>query len=144
MKKILLVLILTMGGLFFHQSVLAQRINHLKVDNLDLIYFGKRYSYLLSHVSQTYRNAMNFHNQFWNYRDTTTYVKSSLFGTHLMTNFDRSSDLSHIFNVGGQVDVQLVLLSYLKTTWSFGYGKKIEDGRKGTDQFMLSLKLLGD
>ena len=73
-----------------------------------------------------------------------TYVKSSLFSTHLMTNFDRSSDLSHIFNVGGQVDVQLVLVSYLKTTWSFGYAKKIENGRKGTNQFMLSLKLLGD
>jgi len=73
-----------------------------------------------------------------------TFVKSALFSTHLMTDFDRSSDLAHIFNIGGQVDVQLVLLSYLKTTWSFGYAKKIEDGRKGTNQFMLSLKLLGD
>ncbi|MEN6453888.1 MAG: hypothetical protein ABFD10_06490 [Prolixibacteraceae bacterium] len=72
-----------------------------------------------------------------------TYIKSSLFGTHLLTDFDRSSRVSHIFNVGGQVDIQVVLVSYLKTTWSFGYGKKIEDGRKGTNQFMLSLKLLG-
>ncbi|MGV8095971.1 MAG: hypothetical protein AB2L24_29315 [Mangrovibacterium sp.] len=73
-----------------------------------------------------------------------TFVKSSLFSTHLMTDFDRSSDLSHIFNFGGQVDLQLVMFSYLKTTWSFGYAKKIEDGRKGTNQFMLSLRLLGD
>ena len=73
-----------------------------------------------------------------------TFVKSSLFSTHLMTNFDRSDDLSHIFNFGGQIDLQLVLFSYLKTTWSLGYAKKIEDGKKGTNQFMLSLKLLGD
>lgn len=73
-----------------------------------------------------------------------TFIKSSLFGTHLMTNFDKQAELSHIFNVGGQVDIQLVMFSYLKTTWSFGYAKKIENGQKGTNQIMLSLKLLGD
>lgn len=73
-----------------------------------------------------------------------TYIKSALFGTHLLTDFDRSSDLSHLFDAGAQVDVQLVLLSYLKTTWSFGYAKKFENGRNGTNQFMLSLKLLGN
>jgi len=73
-----------------------------------------------------------------------TFVKSSLFSTHLMTDFDKKAELSHLFNFGGQVDIQLVLFSYLKTTWSFGYAKKIENGKKGTNQFMLSLKLLGD
>lgn len=73
-----------------------------------------------------------------------TFIKSSLFSTHLLTNFDRTNDLSHIFNFGGQIDIQLVMFSYLKTTWSIGYAKKIEEGQKGTNQFMLSLKLLGD
>ena len=73
-----------------------------------------------------------------------TYIKSSLFATHLMTNFDKAADLAHIFNVGAQMDIQLVMFSYLKTTWSVGYAKKIENGLPSTNQWMLSLKLLGD
>jgi len=73
-----------------------------------------------------------------------TFIKSSLFGTHLMTNFDRRSERAHLFNLGAQVDLQLVLFSYLKTTWSFGYAKMFRPGEKSTNQFMLSLKLLGN
>lgn len=73
-----------------------------------------------------------------------TYIKPALFGTHLMTNFDRMNEMSHLFNCGGQVDIQLVLFSYLKTTWSFGYAKMFQAGKKSTNQFMLSLKLLGN
>jgi len=56
------------------ETVSAQMINHFKVENLDLIYFGKRYSYLVPHASKTYENAMTFHRGFWNYHDTTTYA----------------------------------------------------------------------
>jgi hypothetical protein len=56
------------------QATFGQLINHATSDNLDLIYFGKRYSYLLPHVSQTYANAIAFHKKLWDYRDTTTYV----------------------------------------------------------------------
>ena len=73
-----------------------------------------------------------------------TFIKSSVFGTHLLTNFDRQSELKHLFNVGAQVDIQLVLFSYLKTTWSVGYASKFEKGQQHLDQLMLSLKLLGD
>ncbi len=73
-----------------------------------------------------------------------TFVKSSLFTTHLMTDFDKASDRSHIFNVGAQIDVQLVIFTYLRTTWSVGYAKKLENGQKPTDKFMFSLKLLGN
>ncbi len=73
-----------------------------------------------------------------------TYIKSSLFGTHLMTNFDKKTDLAHLFNVGAQIDIQLVMFSYLKTTWSVGFAKKFEDGKKATNKLMLSLKLLGN
>jgi hypothetical protein len=73
-----------------------------------------------------------------------TYIKPALFGAHLMTNFDRMNEMSHLFNCGGQVDIQLVLFSYLKTTWSFGYAKMFQAGKKSTNQFMLSLKLLGN
>lgn len=73
-----------------------------------------------------------------------TYIKSSVFGTHLLSDFDRSIDRKHRFNAGAQVDVQWVLFSYLKTTWSVGYARKFESGMPQTNQFLLSLKLLGD
>jgi hypothetical protein len=73
-----------------------------------------------------------------------TFIKSSLFGTHLLTNFDRKTELRQLFNVGAQVDIQLVMFSYLKTTWSVGYARKIEAGQPGNNQLMFSLKLLGD
>lgn len=73
-----------------------------------------------------------------------TYIKSSLFGTHLMTNFDRNTERAHIFNAGVQVDLQLVMFSYLKTTWSLGYARMRQAGLPDKGQWMLSLKLLGD
>jgi len=73
-----------------------------------------------------------------------TFIKTSLFGTHLLTNFDHNIDRRHIFNAGAQVDIQLVMFSYLKTTWSVGYARKIQAGLPDTNQWMLSLKLLGD
>jgi hypothetical protein len=73
-----------------------------------------------------------------------TYIKSSLFGTHLLTNFDRNITRKHIFNAGAQVDMQLVMFSYLKTTWSVAYARKFEAGKPNNNQLMFSLKLLGD
>jgi len=73
-----------------------------------------------------------------------TYIKPSLFGAHLMTGFDHRLQTAHVFNCGGQIDIQLVLFSYLKTTWSLGYAKMFRAGEKSTNQFMLSLKLLGN
>lgn len=73
-----------------------------------------------------------------------TYIQPSLFGTHLMTDFDRRDKQTHIFNFGGQVDIQLVMFSYLKTTWSFGYAKMFLSGERSTNQFLLSVKLLGN
>jgi len=74
MRKYLRLILLSIFLLAGTQNVSAQQINHLKVDNLDLNYFGNRYSYLLPHVSKTYENAMSFHRNFWDYSDTTTYV----------------------------------------------------------------------
>jgi len=73
-----------------------------------------------------------------------TYIKASVFGTHLMTNFDKQSTINNYFNTGAQMDIQLVLFSYLRTTWSVGYARKFENNKANSDQLMLSLKLLGD
>jgi hypothetical protein len=73
-----------------------------------------------------------------------TYIKSSVFGTQLIADIAQSNKVRNIYNLGAQVDIQLVLFSYLKTTWSVGYAVKMEPNQENTDQIMLSLKLLGN
>lgn len=73
-----------------------------------------------------------------------TYIKSTLFSTHLLTDFDNPDYRRNIVNFGLQIDIQLVLFTYMKTTWSAGYAIKTEEGTNRQDQFMFSLKLLGN
>ncbi|HKM92204.1 MAG TPA: hypothetical protein VJY41_00990 [Prolixibacteraceae bacterium] len=73
-----------------------------------------------------------------------TYIKSSIFSTHIITDLNKSDITRNIFNFGGQVDVQLVFFSYLKTTWSVGYAVMTEKSQTQKGQLMLSLKLLGN
>lgn len=72
------------------------------------------------------------------------FVKASFFSTHLITDFDNPGVTRNVFNFGTQVDIQLVLFSYMKSTWSAGYAVKKEKGVPDTPQWMFSLKLLGD
>jgi hypothetical protein len=75
----------------------------------------------------------------WGY---PTFIKASVFGTHLITDVNNRENVRNIYNFGSQIDIQFVLFSYLKTTWSFGYAHMLEQANnKG--QFMFSLKLLG-
>jgi hypothetical protein len=73
-----------------------------------------------------------------------TYLKSSVFTTHLLTDFDRNDLRRNILDAGIQADLQLVLFSYLKTTWSAGYAFMFENGKENKGQFMFSVKLLGN
>jgi hypothetical protein len=77
----------------------------------------------------------------WGY---PTYIKSSLFATHLITDPTQSVFTRNIFNFGTQVDIQLVMFSYLKTTWSAGYAVMVENGKENKGQLMFSVKLLGN
>jgi hypothetical protein len=77
----------------------------------------------------------------WGY---PTYIKSSLFATHLITDPTQSDFTRNIFNFGTQVDIQLVMFSYLKTTWSAGYAVMVENGKQNKGQLMFSVKLLGN
>jgi len=72
------------------------------------------------------------------------YAKASLFSTHLLTDFDEPGKKRNVFNFGGQLDIQMVLFSYMKSTWSAGYAVKMERGTPNRQQLMFSLKLLGD
>jgi hypothetical protein len=73
-----------------------------------------------------------------------TFVKTSFFSTYMISDFTDKELLRNIFNFGAQLDIQLVLFSYMKTTWSAGYAVKTEKEMKNHHQFMLSLKLLGN
>ncbi len=73
-----------------------------------------------------------------------TFIKTSIFGTHLITDFYNSNKTRNIFNAGIQIDMQVIMFSYFKTTWSAGYAAKFEKGIPNKGQFMLSLKLLGN
>ncbi len=70
-----------------------------------------------------------------------TFLKTSLFATHLATEPDRSTN-RNMYNAGIQIDLEVVLLSYLKTTWSAGYARKFEHGSGAGEEWMISLKLL--
>ena len=67
-----------------------------------------------------------------------------MFGTHLLTDPDNDPTRRNVFNAGAQVDIELVLLAYLKTTWSAGYARKFEAGHGPGEQWMFSVKLLGN
>lgn len=73
-----------------------------------------------------------------------TYIKSSIFSTHMLSNLNIEGLTRNIFNFGGQIDVQFVLFSYLKTTWSVGYAVMTEKQADTKGQLMLSVKLLGN
>lgn len=73
-----------------------------------------------------------------------TFLKTAVFGTHILLNPDYVSERHHVFNAGIQLDIELVLFSYLKTTWSAGYARKFEEGFGPAEQWMFSLKLLGN
>jgi len=72
-----------------------------------------------------------------------TYIYTSLFATHLAANPFYEENSRSLFNLGFQTDIEVVLLSYMKSTWSFGYARKFEKGEPADGQWMFSLKLLG-
>ncbi len=73
-----------------------------------------------------------------------TFIKMSMFGTHLITDPDNDPTRRNVFNAGTQIDIELVLLAYLKTTWSAGYARMFETGHGPGEQWMFSVKLLGN
>jgi hypothetical protein len=73
-----------------------------------------------------------------------TFIRPTIFGTHMAIVTDGYSTLKNLYNIGVQIDLELVLFSYLKTTWSAGYARKMEPSLAPNEQWMFSLKLLGN
>ena len=70
-----------------------------------------------------------------------TYAQVSLFATDLLANPFMNNDVNY-FNYGAQVNIEVVLFKYLKTTWSVGYARLHSSGIEPGSQWMVSLKLL--
>lgn len=68
------------------------------------------------------------------------WLRPSLFGTVLATGLDAESP-PVAYNAGGQIDIRLMLFSYLNTTLSFGAARAWKDGA-GYTEYLVSLKLL--
>lgn len=75
-----------------------------------------------------------------------TWIQCSLFGTGLSAWNPHASHKMY-YSTGIQVTTELVFLNYLKTTLSIGYGHLFapagfDGGKRGNNEFMISLKLL--
>lgn len=66
----------------------------------------------------------------------------SLFTSHLLANPWGGGTWNNYVNAGIQLNVELALFSYMKTTWSVGYARMLTAGGRKGGELMLSLKLL--
>ncbi|UCD95346.1 MAG: hypothetical protein JSU69_04655 [Candidatus Zixiibacteriota bacterium] len=71
-----------------------------------------------------------------------SWVRPAVFSTGILTNLDSDEYRRKVGNVGAQLDFRFQLLSHLRLTFSCGYAVAFEKGRRPTDEFMISLKLL--
>jgi len=70
------------------------------------------------------------------------YARTSLFSTAIITNVDEKNLRRLLANVGAQVDFRFIMLFNLKMTFSIGYAMAFENNQSGSDEIMLSLKIL--
>jgi len=69
-------------------------------------------------------------------------ARMSVFASALATNLDDDTLRREVGNIGAQLDIQMQLLSNLRLTLSFGYARAVEKDRRGSDEGMISLKVL--
>jgi len=71
-----------------------------------------------------------------------SWARCSVFGMALSTNVDDKAVRENAFNFGTQVDLDWQLLSQLRMTLSFGYARAFKEKQRGSDEYMVSLKVL--
>jgi hypothetical protein len=71
-----------------------------------------------------------------------TWARLALFSTGLVTNLDDELYRGEFANVGAQTDFMFTMMSHWSLTLSFGYAVAFGDGRKPSDEYMISLKIL--
>ncbi|MFQ5512403.1 MAG: hypothetical protein ACE5EO_11215 [Candidatus Krumholzibacteriia bacterium] len=72
----------------------------------------------------------------------TNWAHLTLFSTAISTNLDKKVLRRNLVNFGAQLDLKLVIFSTMSSTFSLGYGAAIEESRRASHEFMISLKLL--
>lgn len=74
-----------------------------------------------------------------------TFAQLSLFSTDLMANPWGGHQFNNFVNIGAQLNVEVVLFNYMKTTWSVGYARIFNQSSSGfkrnSGELLLSLKL---
>jgi hypothetical protein len=72
------------------------------------------------------------------------WARLAAFSSAISTNLYGDGDKRNVINVGGQLDVRFVLLTYFPITVSTGYAyaRDLEDGRDGTE-VMFSVRIMG-
>lgn len=71
-----------------------------------------------------------------------SWARLTVFASALATNLDDDTMRREVGNIGAQLDIQMQLLSNLKLTLSFGYARAAEKDQRGSDEGMVSLKVL--
>ena len=71
-----------------------------------------------------------------------TYTQLNIFGTALAADPWGSNAPRAFYNVGAQLNTEVVLFKYLKTTWSVGYAHVFGPGGYHRGDWLISLKLL--
>jgi hypothetical protein len=71
-------------------------------------------------------------------------VRPALFAGVLLADPDRSELRRSAYNIGGQLDFSFSVLHRLPMTLSAGYARGKQQHRKGSSEWMLSLKILGN
>ncbi len=71
-----------------------------------------------------------------------TWASAVIFGSAIATNLDDSTFRKELYNIGAQIDFKLVIFTNLSSTFSIGYARAFENGRKGSNEFMISLNIL--
>jgi hypothetical protein len=70
------------------------------------------------------------------------WARFTLFSSGLLTNFTSDPSRGYFVNLGTQLDLRLVLFSYLNTTLSGGYAAAADRNGHINTEYMVSLRIL--
>jgi len=71
-----------------------------------------------------------------------SWARTSLFVSGLATNFDKKALRTRYLDLGGQIDLKLIMLSHQDLTLSAGYAVAVEIHQRRQTELMVSLKIL--
>ncbi|HEY1340744.1 MAG TPA: hypothetical protein VGF59_24700 [Bryobacteraceae bacterium] len=70
------------------------------------------------------------------------WARFSVFSSGLLTNLGAGAERQHYVDLGSQLDIRIVLFTYLNTTLSGGYAAAADRHGRISSEYMISLKIL--